>query len=187
MFYLLNLIQCSCEEISRKPFGICPDQLIFPHPHAINCVIETVTKELISKLKELDCRVCLHLDCMTCIWPIVALFGTKVNPSLPLLLRDKPCQQNVFDCTSVVDQRAKLLQRFLPQQVMPRGSKNSEAVSPKCCHSDGNRGIWVEKLKCYKSHFPFCIIHGTGGKQDFLSGKTKISLEGGYWHRPILT
>ena len=26
MFYLLNLIQCSCEEISRKPVGICPDQ-----------------------------------------------------------------------------------------------------------------------------------------------------------------
>ena len=89
-----------------------------------------VTKELISKLKELDCRVCLHLDCMTCIWTIVALFGTKVNPSLPLLLRDKPCQQNVFDCTSVVDQRAKLLQRFLPQQVMPRGSKNSELCPP---------------------------------------------------------
>ena len=35
--------------------------------------------------------VCLHFDCMRCIWRIFALFGTKVNPPFPLLLQDKPC------------------------------------------------------------------------------------------------
>ena len=45
--------------------------------------------------------VCLHFDCMRCIWRIFALFGTKVNPPFPLLLQDKPCWWNVFDCTDV--------------------------------------------------------------------------------------
>ena len=35
--------------------------------------------------------VCLHFDCMRCIWRIFALFDTKVNPPFPLLLQDKPC------------------------------------------------------------------------------------------------
>ena len=60
--------------------------------------------------------VCLHFDCMRCIWRIFALFGTKVNPPFPLLLQDKPCWWNVFDCTGVVDQSSKLLQRLTGNQ-----------------------------------------------------------------------
>ena len=60
--------------------------------------------------------VCLHFDCMRCIWRIFALFGTKVNPTFPLLLQDKPCWWNVFDCTGVVDQSSKLLQRLTGYQ-----------------------------------------------------------------------
>ena len=60
--------------------------------------------------------VCLHFDCMRCIWRIFAPFGTKVNPTFPLLLQDKPCWWNVFDCTGVVDQSSKLLQRLTGNQ-----------------------------------------------------------------------
>ena len=40
----------------------------------------------------------------------------KLTPPFPLLLQDKPCWWNVFDCTGVVDQSSKLLQRLTGNQ-----------------------------------------------------------------------
>ena len=91
MTYDFLAFKCSFKEIVKKWVGICPDQHDCDHTPMPSMVSQKqLPKNWYPSSRSLV-GVCLHFDCMRCIWRIFALFGTKVNPPFPLLLQDKPC------------------------------------------------------------------------------------------------